>query len=177
MRFLVFVLKSAILLALFLLAEWSFSAFLGGVVQLRIHLLLLLSALFSLPESAQWQLLRLPEWVSRLLIHSLLVLAFGFLLDNSFLTAAYAFYNLLIFFVTWILREGKKENLVNFAVSLVSTGLMLLLIEFASPSIQTWVITQQHAANEAQAAAVPAWADIQLAPQEHLAASSPITEV
>lgn len=177
MRLIVFILKTALILALFLLAEWSFSAFLAGDVRLRTHLFLLLPALFALPESAQWRLLRLPEILLRAGILFILVLSFALLVGDNFLIMAYIAYNFLLLFVSWTLREGKKESLGNFAVSLLSTIIMLVILELASPSLQALVIQRQQAANQAEAAAVPSWAEIELAPQEHIPAGSPVTEV
>jgi hypothetical protein len=79
--------------------------------------------------------------------------------------------------MSWMLREGKQENLGNFAVSIVTTLIMLGLLEFSSPSLQAWVIQRQQAASQAAAAAVPSWAEIELAPQEYIPAGSPLTEV
>jgi hypothetical protein len=177
MRLFVFCLKCLIILGLFLLAEWSYSAFLGGDVRLRLHLFLILPALLALPEAAQWRRLPLNELALRLSLHGILVLIFALLIGDSFLLAAYIFYNLLLLFLSWMLRGGTKASLGNFAVSLVSTVFMLALIEFAAPSIQAWVIAQQQATNQAASATVPSWAAIELAPQERQSAGSPVTEV
>jgi hypothetical protein len=177
MRLAVFLLKMLILLALFFTAEWSYSAFLGGDVRLRLHLLLVLPLLLALPEAAQWKRLPLPEFALRLILHGLFIVAFILLMGDSFLSSAYALYHLLLFFVSWMLREGTKASLANCAVSLVSIALSLAILELAAPSLQAWVIAQQQAANQAVTAAVPSWATIALEPQEHVPAGSPITEV
>jgi hypothetical protein len=176
MRFAVFLLKTILLLSLFLLAEWSYSAFLGGAVRIRLHLFLFLPLVLALPESAQWERLPFPELALRLSLHGLFIVAFILLIGDSFLSSAYAIYHLLLFFASWMLRDGTKASLANFSLSLLSIALSLAIIEFAAPSLQAWVIAQQQAANQA-ASAVPSWASIALEPQEHVPAGSPITEV